>query len=191
MPPLKTATRAALRCSNSLSYFFIPYQADLPPSDYHHHKVEVHYKGNWKESGFPQKLNLQSTSLDTTTFATTTTLATTSTTTTAAPPLDPSTHVFLTLALLVLFTGLLVGLAAVGLVMKTRWDRYHVHMMPLYQFERDQVVTREMADFISFSRTTWKPNCWTLLKSESQLAAQRTGGTLAPVRCKHLPYSVL
>ena len=144
MPPLKTATRAALRCSNSLSYFFIPYQADLPPSDYHHHKVEVHYKGNWKESGFPQKLNLQSTSLDTTTFATTTTLATTSTTTTAAPPLDPSTHVFLTLALLVLFTGLLVGLAAVGLVMKTRWDRYHLHMMPLYQFERDQVVTRKL-----------------------------------------------
>ena len=72
------------------------------------------------------------------------------------------------------------------LVMKTRWDRYHLHMMPLYQFERDQVVTREMADFISFSRTTWKLSCWTLLKSESQLAAQKTEGTLAPARCKHL-----
>ena len=106
--------------------------------------MEVHYKGNWKKSGFPDKVNLQSTSLDTTTIATSTTLATTSTTTTAAPPLDPSTHVFLTLALLVLFTGLLVGLAAVGLVMKTRWDRYHLHMMPLYQFERDQVVTRKL-----------------------------------------------
>jgi len=22
--------------------------------------------------------------------------------------------------------------------MKTRWDRYRLHMMPLYQFERDQ-----------------------------------------------------
>ena len=87
-------------------------------------------------------MNQQSTSLDTTTFATSTTLATTSTTTTTAtPPLDPSTHVFLTLALLVLFTGLLIGLAAVGLVMKTRWDRYQLHMMPLYQFQRDQVVT--------------------------------------------------
>ena len=58
--------------------------------------------------------------------------------------------------------------------------------MPLYQFEWDQVVTREMADFISFSRTTWKLSCWTLLKSESQLAAQKTEGTLAPARCKHL-----
>lgn len=76
--------------------------------------------------------------MSTTTHATTT-LPTTSSTTAAAPPLDPST--FLTLALLVLLTGLLIGLAAIGLVMKTRWDRYRLHMMPLYQFERDQVVT--------------------------------------------------
>jgi hypothetical protein len=29
---------------------------------------------------------------------------------------------------------------AVALVAKTRWDRYRLHMMPLYQFDNDQVM---------------------------------------------------
>ena len=28
---------------------------------------------------------------------------------------------------------------AVGLVVKTRWERYRLHMMPLYQFDPDLV----------------------------------------------------
>jgi hypothetical protein len=28
----------------------------------------------------------------------------------------------------------------VALVAKTRWDRYRLHMMPLYQFDNDQVI---------------------------------------------------
>lgn len=33
---------------------------------------------------------------------------------------------------------LFFGFAAVALVAKTRWDRYRLHMMPLYQFDNDQ-----------------------------------------------------
>merc|ERR1712111_189001 len=56
---------------------------------------------------------------------------------TAVPHPDPSSHVFLTLGLIILFGILLVGFGAVGLVVKTRWERYRLHMMPLYQFDQD------------------------------------------------------
>merc|ERR1712168_1634577 len=81
----------------------------------------------------------------TTTLLTTTTRQTTTSTTTTTTPLptavphtDPGSHVFLTLGLIILFGILVVGFAAVGLVVKTRWDRYRLHMMPLYQFDQDQ-----------------------------------------------------
>jgi hypothetical protein len=43
---------------------------------------------------------------------------------------------------------------AVALVAKTRWDRYRLHMMPLYQFDNDQVIiiahdTRDMNEILS------------------------------------------
>eukprot|EP00090_Calanus_glacialis_P006321 TRINITY_DN14939_c0_g1_i3.p1 TRINITY_DN14939_c0_g1~~TRINITY_DN14939_c0_g1_i3.p1 ORF type:complete len:160 (+),score=52.72 TRINITY_DN14939_c0_g1_i3:48-527(+) len=90
---------------------------------------------------------LKATTLKTTTARLlTTTLSTTSTTSTstttlpptAAPHTDPASHVFLTLGLIILTGILIVGFAAVGLVVKTRWDRYRLHMMPLYQFDQDQ-----------------------------------------------------
>jgi hypothetical protein len=33
-----------------------------------------------------------------------------------------------------------LNLQAVALVMKTRWDRYRLHMMPLYQFDHAQLL---------------------------------------------------
>merc|ERR1712013_583959 len=69
---------------------------------------------------------------------TTSTLTTTTLPPTAVPHTDPGFHVFLTLGLVILFGILVVGFAAVGLVVKTRWDRYRLHMMPLYQFDQDQ-----------------------------------------------------
>ena len=90
----------------------------------------------------------QSTTSRLATRAATTLASTTVTTSTAVPHMDPSSHVLLTLTLLVLFTLLLIGCTAVGLVAKTRWDRYRLHMMPLYQFDRDQASRTELTQSI-------------------------------------------
>ncbi|XP_023330525.1 uncharacterized protein LOC111702940 [Eurytemora carolleeae] len=86
-------------------------------------------------STFPTTTTLRTTTRAITTTTTTTTTTTMATTTVA--PL-PESHFFLFIGVFILICILLVGLGAVGLAMKTRWDRYQLHMMPLYQFDPDQ-----------------------------------------------------
>ncbi len=60
---------------------------------------------------------------------------------------------------------------AVALVAKTRWDRYRLHMMPLYQFDNDQVIiiahdTPDMHEIRSSEfRLGWRQNVVKTLKT--------------------------
>jgi hypothetical protein len=58
----------------------------------------------------------------------------------------------------------------VALVAKTRWDRYRLHMMPLYQFDNDQVMINahdvpDMNEILSSAfRLRWRQNVLKTLK---------------------------
>jgi hypothetical protein len=59
----------------------------------------------------------------------------------------------------------------VALVAKTRWDRYRLHMMPLYQFDNDQVIiiahdTPDMNELLSSAfQLGWRQNVLNTLKT--------------------------
>ncbi len=80
---------------------------------------------------------------------------------------------------------------AVALVAKTRWDRYRLHMMPLYQFDNDQVMINahdvpDMNEILSSAfRLRWRQNVLKTLKPFMLLSwwcSLGVGNGLLPVR---------